>query len=197
VLCNQGIHALDMFQWFMGDVETVWARWANLTHPYIEVDDNAVAAVVLRSGALGVIRMTTTSRYSRTRVTVHGSNGASASVLEEPEGAVGHNDLWTIPGEESVREESLREHVERGEYIYQGYVDREHAPTWSTGYEFKRAAEPSYHAIQLQDFLRAIQSGGRPLVDGEEGRKSLELMRAIYESSETGQPVRLPLARQA
>jgi predicted dehydrogenase len=194
VLCNQGIHALDMFQWFLGEVETVWARWANLSHPYIEVDDNAVAAVVFRSGALGVIRMTTSSRLSRTRLTVHGSNGASVSVREEPEGAVGYNDLWTIPGEESIGEESLREHVERGEYIYRGLVDQEHAPTWPTGYEYKRAAEPSFHARQLQDFLRSIASGERPLVDGEEGRKSLELMLAIYESSRTGQPVRLPFA---
>jgi UDP-N-acetyl-2-amino-2-deoxyglucuronate dehydrogenase len=194
VLCNQGIHALDLFQWFSGEIDTVWARWANLTHPYIEVDDNAIAAVVFKSGALGVIRMSTTSRLSRTRVAVHGSNGASVSVLEEPEGAIGYNDLWTISGEEGVRAESLRAHVEKGEYMYQG-LQAEGSPPWSTGYVFQRPADPSYHAIQLQDFLRAIGEAREPLVNGEEGRKALELMLAIYESSRTGLAVKLPLPR--
>lgn len=192
VLVNQGIHALDLFQWLMGDIETVCARWANLSHPYIEVEDNAAAVVTFRSGALGVIRMTTSSRVSRTRVAVHGSNGASVSVLEEPEGAVGYNDLWTIPGEEMLREESLRAHVDRGEYIYRP----QHAagvPTWSTGYTYQHEANPSYHAVQLRDFLRAIQDQREPLVNGEEGRKSLELMSAIYQSGRTGQAVSLPL----
>ena len=193
VLVNQGIHALDMFQWYMGEPELLWARWANLSHPYIEVEDNAVAAVQFRGGALGVIRMTTSSRLSRTRLTVHGSNGASVSVIEEPEGAVGYNDLWTIPGEEQIRDESLREHVERGEYIYQP----QHAdlrPTWHTGYTYQRDADPSYHAVQIQEFLQAIQHGRAPLVTGEEGRKSLALMVAIYRSGRTGQPVTFPIS---
>lgn len=194
VLCNQGIHALDLFQWFFGEIDTVWARWANLTHPYIEVDDNAVAAVVFKSGALGVIRMSTTSRYSRTRVVVHGSNGDSISVLEEPEGAVGYNDLWTILGEENVRGESLLAHVEKGEYMYRG-LQADAPPPWSTGYVYQRAANPSYHAAQLQDFLHAIGDGREPLVNGEEGRKAVELMLAIYESSRTGNAVTLPLKR--
>ena len=193
VLCNQGIHALDMFQWFMGPIDSVWARWANLSHPYIEVEDNAAAVVVTCKGALGVIRMSTSSRYSRTRVTVHGSNGASVGVIEEPEGAVGHNDLWTIPGEEQTRDTSLAEHVAKGEYIYRGIV-ADDPPTWYTGYRFLRAAQPSYHTVQIADFLRAIAEGGEPLVNGEEGRKSLELMMAIYRSGRTGEMVQLPLS---
>jgi predicted dehydrogenase len=192
VLVNQGIHALDLFQWYMGSIDTVWARWANLSHPYIEVDDNAVAAIVFKSGALGTIRMSTSSRYNRTRVAVHGANGASVGVIEEPEGAVGYNYLWTIPGEERVRDESLREHVERGEYIYQPMLP-DLPPTWPTGFEYKQRAEPSYHAVQIQEFLRAIQEGREPLVNGEEGRKSIELMLAIYQSSKTGEAVKLPL----
>jgi predicted dehydrogenase len=194
VMVNQGIHALDLFQWYMGEPELLWARWANLSHPYIEVEDNVAAAVQFKGGALGVIRMTTSSRVSRTRVTVHGDNGASASVLEEPEGAVGYNDLWTIPGEEQVRADSLREHVAHGEYIYRPHHD-DLPPTWATGYTYRRDATPSYHAIQLQDFLRSILEGREPLVNGEEGRKSLSLMTAIYQSGRTGQPVRLDFGR--
>jgi UDP-N-acetyl-2-amino-2-deoxyglucuronate dehydrogenase len=194
VLCNQGIHALDLMQWFVGPVQSVWARWANLSHPYIEVEDNAAAVVAFRNGALGVIRMSTSSRTSRTRVTVHGSNGYSVSVIEEPEGAVGYNDLWTVAGEEGLRDASLAEHVEKGEYIYRGLVT-DGPPTWYTGYRFQRPASPSFHAVQLQDFLRAIRERRDPVVNGEEGRKSLELMVALYRSGRTGQEVRWPVER--
>jgi|GEM_PF-1853970 len=150
----------------------------------------AVAAVALQGGALGTIRMTTSSRVSRTRLTVHGSNGASVGVLEEPEGAVGYNDLWTIPGEEEIRDGSLARHVDRGEYIYRPQHS-ENRPTWFTGYAYKQAADPSFHAVQIQDFLRAILEQREPLVTGEEGRKSIALMTAIYESGRTGQPITL------
>jgi UDP-N-acetyl-2-amino-2-deoxyglucuronate dehydrogenase len=194
VLVNQGIHAMDMFLWFIGDVESVWARWANLSHPYIEVDDNAVAAIQFRSGALGVVRLTTSSRFSRTRVVVHGSNGASVSVNEEPEGSVGYNDVWSIPGEESTAADSLREHLETGEYIYNPLALNPEA-VWSNGFEYKKAADPSYHTVQIREFIGAIKEGQEPLVNGESGRKSVELLSAIYESGRTGQPVSFPLHR--
>jgi predicted dehydrogenase len=50
------------------------------------------------------------------------------------------------------------------------------------------------HRDQLVDFLRAIDERGAPMVDGREGRKSVEIIRAIYRSAETGARVALPLA---
>lgn len=47
------------------------------------------------------------------------------------------------------------------------------------------------HLRQLQDFVQAIQTGAKPLVDGAEGRKSVEIILAIYESSRTGRSVKL------
>jgi predicted dehydrogenase len=194
VLTNQGIHAIDMFQWFMGEVEEVFGRWSNLTHPSIEVEDNAAAVLRFKGGALGVITATTSARLSHTRITIHGSNGASVGVIEEPEGAVGYNDVWTVPGEERVAAESLAAHVATGDYIYHGLI-QEPMHVWPTAYEYRQEAVPAYHARQLQEFAQAIQAGRPPLVTGEEGRKSLEILLAIYESQRTGQPVRLPLPR--
>ena len=62
------------------------------------------------------------------------------------------------------------------------------------------AADPkaiSYtgHMLQLKDFLKAIETGGQPLVDGIEGRKSVEIILAIYQSAWTGKAVKLPLAK--
>lgn len=194
VLTNQGIHALDMFQWFMGEVDEVFGRWANLTHPFIEVEDNAAVVLRFTSGALGVITATTSARLSHTRFTIHGSNGSSIGVIEEPEGAVGYNDVWTIPGQEQVVAESLAAHVATGDYIYHG-LDQQPPHTWPTAYRYQQEAEPAYHTRQLQEFAQAIQAGRPPLVTGEEGRKSLEILLAIYESQRTGRAIRLPLAR--
>ena len=62
------------------------------------------------------------------------------------------------------------------------------------------AADPkaiSYvgHMEQLKDFVKAIDTGTKPLVDGEEGRKSVEIILAIYQSSWTGKRVTLPLKK--
>ncbi|MCC6628482.1 MAG: Gfo/Idh/MocA family oxidoreductase [Chloroflexi bacterium] len=195
VLCNQGIHALDMFQWFMGDVVEVFGRWTNLTHPSIEVEDNAAAVLRFASGALGVITATTSARLSHTSIVVHGSTGSSIGVIEEPEGAIGYNHVWTVPGQEGVVAESLAAHVAAGEYIYRAdqATNQQEAPHyWPTAYRYARPAEPSYHARQLRDFALAVQTGRQPLVTGEEGRKSLAILLAIYESQRTGLPVALP-----
>ncbi|TAK25789.1 MAG: Gfo/Idh/MocA family oxidoreductase [Chloroflexota bacterium] len=196
VLVNQAIHAIDMFQWFMGEPEEVVGRWTNQTHPYLEVEDTAATIIRFVGGALGVLSATTSARISQHRITIHGSLGHSVGVIEEPEGAVGYNDVWTIPGEEGVPRASLADHIERGEYIYRSGryegVDRSDPAKdqcWPTDYEFKAPAYPNYHARQIADVIAAIREGRRPLVDGVEGRKSVAILLAIYESQRTGQPV--------
>jgi predicted dehydrogenase len=194
-----------MFQWLMGGpaassaggVEEVVGRWSNMTHPYLEVEDTAAALLRFRGGAIGVLSASSSVRLSQHRITVHGAKGHSVGVIEEPEGAVGYNDVWTIPGEEDMPRRSLAEHVAAGEYIYRSgrYVNTELDPaedqTWPTDYRFLRPAEPNYHARQIADLVAALKAGRRPLVDGVEGRKSVAILLAIYESARTGQPVRL------
>jgi len=55
VLVNQSPHQLDLMLWFMGEVEEVYGQWRNLNHPFIEVDDTALAIVKFKSGAMGNI----------------------------------------------------------------------------------------------------------------------------------------------
>src|ERR671920_632234 len=97
--------------------EDVVGRWSNLTHPYIDVADTAAAVIRLKGGALGVLTGTTSARWSHSSIVVHGSQGHSIGVMEEPEGSIGYNHVWTIPGEEGTVQQSLAEHVERGEYM--------------------------------------------------------------------------------
>jgi predicted dehydrogenase len=198
VMTNQGIHAIDMFQWLMGgEAEEVVGRWSNQTHPFIEVEDSAAAIIRFRGGALGVLSATTSARLSQNSIVIDGSKGHSVGVIEEPEGAVGYNHVWTIPGQEDVPTRSLADHLARGEYIYRsgryvnGDIPADQDQCWPTDYQFRQPARPNYHARQIKELVEAIRAGRRPLVDAVEGRKSVAILLAIYESNRTGQPVRV------
>ncbi|HVY72231.1 MAG TPA: Gfo/Idh/MocA family oxidoreductase [Verrucomicrobiae bacterium] len=181
VLVNQSPHQLDLLRWFMGDIEEISGRWANLNHPYIEVDDTAVAIIKFRNGGLGSIVTSLSQKPGiYTKVHVHGSNGASIGV-ETDRGATfiagvskiaepPLNDLWTIPGEEHLLAEFQQ-------------ADRARFQT----------VDPIayYHALQIQDFLQAIRAGRQPLVTGEDGRAVVEMFSAIYESTKNRNTVAL------
>ena len=183
VLVNQSPHQLDLLQWFMGPIDEVFAYWDNLNHPYIEVDDTAVALVRFRSGALGSILVSNSQKpgiYGK--VHVHGANGASvgvqtdggamfiagvSEVLEPPV-----NDLWTVPGEEAY----LQTWNQEDRAMFEAIDPARH-----------------YHRLQDQDFLQAIVRDRDPMVTGVEGRKTVELFTAIYRSQRDGRPVKFPL----
>ncbi len=183
VLVNQSPHQLDLLRWFMGEIEEISGCWANLNHPYIEVEDTAVATLKFRSGGLGSIVTSLSQKPGLfTKVHVHGSNGASVGV-ETDRGATfvagvsklvdpPTNDLWTIPGEENL----LAGFQEEDRSLFQKIDPVTH-----------------YHARQIEDFLGAIREGRRPLVTGADGRAVVEMFSAIYKSHETRSAVRLPL----
>jgi predicted dehydrogenase len=187
VLVNQSPHQLDLLRWFMGEVEEISGRWANLNHPYVEVDDTAVATLKFRGGGLGSIVTSLSQKPGLfTKVHIHGSSGASIGV-ETDRGATfiagvskiaepPLNDLWTIPGEEHLLAQFQAEDRARFESI-----------------------DPIayYHTVQIRDFLQAIQEKQEkrvPLVTAEDGRAVVEMFTAIYESSRLGRAVKLPLA---
>ena len=186
VLVNQSPHQLDLLQWFMGAIDEVTGCWANLNHPYVEVEDTALAMVRFKSGGLGSIVTSLSQKPGLyTRVHVHGSNGASVGV-ETDRGATfvagvssiaepPLNDLWTVPGEEHLLGEFQAEDRAR----------------------FARVdATTHYHALQIQDFLRAVLEGRPPSVTGEEGRIVVEMFTAIYRSNRERRPVKFPLAEE-
>ncbi len=181
VLVNQAVHQLDLLLWLMGPLESVAGDWANLNHPEIEVEDTAVATLRFRSGALGCLVVSNSQNPGLWgRLHVHGSNGATvgvqtdggssfvAGVTTAVEAPV--NDVWTVPGEQDRLADWQAE-------------DRALAATHDV--------MSHYHHRQLEDFTRAIVEDRDPLVTGEEGRRTVELIEAIYRSGETGERVRL------
>ena len=171
-LMNQGIHAVDLLQWFMGPVASVRACTAMLGHERIEVEDTAVAALRFANGALGVIEGSTAvyPGYPK-RVEICGVKGAA--VLEEES-----LPAWQF-AEELPTDKDLREKFKAGS-----------GPGGSTD---PAAISYQAHKAQFTEIVGALAAGGKPRVDGREARKAVEIILAIYRSAETGEEVKLPL----
>ena len=82
VLMNQAPHNIDFLLWYMGPAEEIFGYWANLNHPYVEIEDNAVAVIRFRSGALGILKGTVSMNPERRihGVTLVGESGATVSL---------------------------------------------------------------------------------------------------------------------
>ena len=81
VVVTQAPHQLDLLLWYMGEVDEVYGVWKNLNHPYIEVEDTAVAVVKFKSGAVGNIVVSNSQNPALYgRVHIFGENGAAAGV---------------------------------------------------------------------------------------------------------------------
>jgi predicted dehydrogenase len=180
VLVNQAPHQLDILLWMMGPVVEVHAYWDNINHPYIEVEDTAVAILRFENGGLGSILLSNSQKPGiYAKVHIHGENGATAGVQTDggamfvpgiwAMGDPAINDLWTIPGEEAnpaiweAEDKALYARVDPGEH---------------------------FHALQFADFAAAIRDDRPPAVDGRAGRATVALIEAIYESGRSGRPVR-------
>lgn len=170
-LMNQAIHNVDLLLWMMGPAAAVSGFTAMLAHERIEVEDTAVAIIRFRSGALGVIQATTSVHpgYPKT-IAIHGDKG---SVTIEQDDVM----RWDFtPETELDRELKARFAAKAGA---------------SGGAADPKAISHEGHRRQLADFVGAVRADRPPQVDGREGRKSVDLICAIYESNRTGRVVEL------
>lgn len=169
-LMNQGIHYVDVLQWLMGPVRSVVARTSTLLHE-IEVEDVAMAVLRFESGAMGMLEAATVAYPGLTeRLEVTGTNGTV--VVER--------------GETALRR--LRDEADTGPR-----PPAEDDWGWARAAAQPASISPRGHAAQLGDMVAAIREDREPRVTGEDGRRPLEIVLAVYESSRTGGEVSLPL----
>jgi len=172
---NQAIHNVDLLYWFMGDVAEVCGVTSTLAHERIEVEDVGVAAIKFQSGALGVMEATTSAWPGLLKKTeIHGTEG---TVIVEQDDII----RWEFAKPRAKDKAILEKFAKK---------------VGGTG----GAADPkaiSYvgHMEQLKDFVKAVESGKTPKITGDEGRKAVEIILAIYQSAWTGKRVPLPLAK--
>lgn len=171
-LMNQGIHLIDMLLWFMGNAAEVQARYATLAHE-IEVEDCLTASLRFANGALGGIVATTAAAPGFPhRVEVYGTQGGVQ-----------------IEGESIVRWEMAGDH---GADAGSGFLaSRSSGPQAAGAGASPGGISVAGHTRIMGDFVAAATEGRTPLVPGEEGRRSLALVLAIYEAAQSGKAVQI------
>ena len=167
VIANQASHHVDMLGWFMGPVESVHARCATALVD-IEVEDTAVATVKFRNGALGVVEATnaTRPRDLEGSLSVLGSGGS----VEISGFAVNQMRHWNFCEPVPADAEVLERYSVNPPNVY-GFG----------------------HQAYYEHVVDCLAHGKPALVDGREGRASLELVVALYESMASGREVYLPV----
>lgn len=163
VLTNQASHHIDMLEWMMGDVESVFAK-ATTALANIEAEDTAVVTIKFKNGALGIVEATTATRP----VNLEGS----ISILGEKGtvviGGFAVNEMVSWIFEKAEKDDSS--------------VLENYSVNPPNVYGFG-------HKAYYEHVVSCIFNGTTNLVDGHQGRKSVELINAIYESVETGKEV--------
>jgi len=160
VFSNQASHHVDLLQWFLGNPVSVYAKTRTALVD-IECEDTGIAVIKFESGALGLVEATTATRPKDLE--------GSLSILSELGSvviggfAVNKIDSWNLVNSEGI---DVNEFSENPPDVY-GFG----------------------HIAYLNNVVDSLLFGKHSLVDGLEGRKSLELITAIYESAETGKEV--------
>ncbi len=159
---NQGVRTVDLLLWLMGDVVTVQARMATALHK-IEGEDTVIALLEFASGAIGTLVAATSAYpgYPR-RLELTGSEG---TVIE-------HDRI--------IRADLKTPHPE---LLGNASSDQNQSATSAV------VSDVRGHQALIEDFLRAIKTNSRPACDGKEGRRSVALIEAIYESARSGERV--------
>jgi predicted dehydrogenase len=165
VLANQASHHIDLLEWMVGDVESVFAK-STTALVDIEVEDTAVAVVRFRNGALGIIEATNAARPKDLEgsISILGEKGA----VEIGGFAVNELKVWRFSDMPEPEDSLIAEYSVNPPDVY-GFG----------------------HRAYYEHVVDCIVNDSTQLVDGLEGRKSLELISALYESIESGKEVSL------
>ena len=170
-MMNQAIHSVDLLVWLMGPVKQISAMTSTLPHERIEVEDVAVANLKFESGALGVIEATTTAYPGALkRIEICGSEGSA--VLEEED-----IKQWDFANE-TPEDKSIRDEMSGKTESGGGASD-------------PSAIDHGGHTHLFEEAVAAINENRPSILDGYEGRRSVEVICAVYESARTGKIVNL------
>lgn len=163
VFSNQASHHVDLLEWMLGEPESVFAM-SRTALVDIETEDTGIAMIKFQNGALGIVEATNATRPKDLEgsLSILGEKGT----VEIGGFAVNEMKTWNFTEEQSGDSEVLEKFKENPPDVY-GFG----------------------HLAYLEHVVDSIKNEKPALVDGLEGRKSLELITAIYESIETGKEV--------
>jgi len=167
-LMNQCIHGIDLLRWMFGnEIDEVYGVTKRQFHDYLECEDVGMAVVRFKNGAIGTIEGTTNVYPKNLEETLYifGENG-TVKLGGKSTNAI---DVWDF------------KYIENKEEKNAGFIE-ETANVYGNG-----------HTSLFYDVADAIVHNRETYITAEDGKRALELVLAIYKSSFTGKPVKLPL----
>jgi predicted dehydrogenase len=168
-LMNQCIHNIDLLIWMMNsDISEVFAYTDRLNHPYIDAEDLGIALIKFKNGSYGIIEGTTDIYPKNLEETLYifGEKGT----VKAGGKSVNIIEEWLFADNLDDAAEVKQTYAENPPNIY-GFG---HTPLYA-------------------DVISAIRDGREPYINGQSGKKALEVILAIYKSAKEGMPVKLPL----
>jgi predicted dehydrogenase len=171
VLMNQASHHVDLLQWLIGDVKSVFAKVRTYGHK-IETDDTALVLAEFKNGAIGSVEATTcTSPVDlEGSVTVMGDKGT----VKIGGFSVNKIEIWKFQDNKPNEEEEVRQLNQNPPNIY-GFG----------------------HTLYFRNVLDTLLRDAKPMTDGREGLRTLKLLLAIYNSAASSKQVDLDGFRPA
>ena len=165
---NHAVHHIDMMLWLMGMPVEVQAMMSNTSHDNAEVEDLSIAVLRYANGALGQITSSVVHHGEEQQIVLQGKR-ARISAPWKVSASVSRDNGFPAPNEKLEQE-----------------IDRYYRSLPGQPYEG--------HTALIDDVLRALETGGQPLISAQDGRRTVELITAIYKAAVTQRPVKLPLA---
>ncbi|MDF2960792.1 MAG: oxidoreductase [Paenibacillus sp.] len=165
---NHAVHHIDMLQWMMGMPQKLQAVMSNTSHDNAEVEDLSVAVLSYDNGSLAQITSSVVHHGQEQQLIFQGEKARVSAP-------------WKVFA--SVSKEN-------------GFPEKNNELEQQIETLYNRIPELPYsgHQGQINDVLTAIENNTlNVLIDGHEGRKTLELITAIYQAASTAQQVELPL----
>lgn len=163
-LMNQGVHGVDLISWFMGGIDKIYGIARTQLHD-IPVEDAAVCTVKYKNGAIGVIESSTCVYPAQdTRFEIHCENG---TIIFDDKGLI----QWELKNGEK----------ETNDFAEAGISLKDNP----------QAIGPLSHLPIMQDFVDAITYDREPMATPLEGRKAVDTILAIYQSSNENKEIQL------
>jgi UDP-N-acetyl-2-amino-2-deoxyglucuronate dehydrogenase len=169
-IMNQASHYVDLLQWVLGPIDRVCGMTATLARR-IEAEDTGAAVLRARSGAMGVLQVTmlTYPQNLEGSITVIGERGTARIGGT----AVNRVEKWEFAEPDAEDDAAV------------GLVNTSPPNVYGYG-----------HVGYYRNVVEALLGNASANTDGMEGRKSLELILAIYTASREGREIRLSLERR-
>lgn len=166
---NHAVHHVDMLGWMMGLPEKVTAVLSNAAHDNAEVEDISIAALQYPGGALATLTSSVIHHGEEQQVIFQGEKARISAPWKVYASLSKENGFPT-------RNEALEAELQRD-------------------YEALPPLPYEGHTAELDNVMAALEAGSRPFIDGKDGRRTIELITAVYKSGFEGRTVSLPLQK--